>query len=852
VRKARPAAAPVAGKIGGEGELLPFQMDIEPALRILLDDPTLTLPFDQWTKVRCCWAHLHTAGSGDTMDVIRYSTLTKAGNTYAVSCKHTSHGERQSGFKSAEFVQWCCAQIPEERLRTFVPAVARQTFSPIAPETPVQDALQQAFAAPERAKLIFANMGAGKTTALINRVIAVLNNPYLEEVVLVPTKQHIKDLVERLTEATGIRPRDFPAHHIEVVESTEQLAFDHQAYIARKAPRPGTRIILTHHQLITRQGHQRTYFNVLKWIIEHCAGVSIDEVDAFCEQLVSQVPLGAMYRKFGRWDAPEERSDRIHITRCLAHAGAGNCAHCTFRKHTNRMKRSGGFHLYTVAPEHLVHKGNVYEDHTHIALPIAGAFDPGWVAHGNQLYFRLPQAPVAGAPQFLRSDREEDAHYIDPTDLEANVNDLIAAAWRPTVTMAMPTLAGAVIKREEILARFIREGKRAWEPEDELLFPYDPCEQYTLLLADRRPLEALSRHAASIRLTTGTLHSTWRELLTETIPELVVDEIPVPEVRKVDQIAVIGYAEVLEKAVFHFPADALQSRVLWFERKSERAERIGKQAADEKISQRILFIRNAWEQHSNFGDPNGKPLTMTYLRSALSRGANLPEYPIAVINGLPRKPMAVVLAADLAQIPEAQIEDALLITLQGAARTLRMTPEEERGEVPAARLYVVAGIDRAAFEAVVARLALSVKGTVEFAYAEGWIGEETILEAVKHWDRTKTIAGTIPQGMDDLREQIQVLAEQGLDKGEIKRAINFNRLMKTWPQEEMNAVNATINAAVKQRKRSAQLYERAARFKAEGFTKGKNKARLGHNTANEGDKRLIEEMLDRLYGPPAR
>jgi hypothetical protein len=68
-----------------------------------------------------------------------------------------------------------------------------------------------------------------------------------------------------------------------------------------------------------------------------------------------------------------------------------------------------------------------------------------------------------------------------------------------------------------------------------------------------------------------------------------------------------------------------------------------------------------------------------------------------------------VLAADLASIPEAQIEDALLITLQGAARTLRMTPEEERGEVPAPRLYVVAGVDRAAFEAVVSRLALSVK-----------------------------------------------------------------------------------------------------------------------------------------------
>jgi hypothetical protein len=451
----------------------------------------------------------------------------------------------------------------------------------------------------------------------------------------------------------------------------------------------------------------------------------------------------------------------------------------------------------------------------------------------------------------MRSDQEEDAHYIDPTDLEANITDLITAAWRPTVTMAMPTLAGTVIKREEILARFIRDGRRAWEPEDQLVFPYDPSEQYTLLLADRRPLEALGRHAASVRLTTGTLHSTWRALLTETIPGLVIEEIPVPEVRKVDQIAVIGYAEVLEEAVFHFPADALQSRVLWFERKSERAERIGKQAADEKISQRILFIRNAWEQHSNFGDPNGKPLTMTYLRSALSRGANLPEYPIAVINGLPRKPMAVVLAADLASIPEAQIEDALLITLQGAARNLRMTPEEERGEVPAARLYVIAGVDRAAFEAVVSRLALSVKGTVESAYAEGWIGEETLLEAVKHWDRTRTIAGTIPQGMEDLREQIQTLAAAGLDKGEIKRKINFNRLRKAWPQEEMNAVNAAVNAVVKARKRSADLRERAARFKAEGFTKGKVKAKLGHSTASEADRRMIDATLDVLYGSPA-
>jgi hypothetical protein len=158
--------------------------------------------------------------------------------------------------------------------------------------------------------------------------------------------------------------------------------------------------------------------------------------------------------------------------------------------------------------------------------------------------------------------------------------------------------------------------------------------------------------------------------------------------------------------------------------------------------------------------------------------------------------------------------------------------------------------NRAAFGAVVSRLALSVKGTVESAYAEGWIGEETLLEAVKHWDRAKTITGTIPQGMDDLREQIQALAARGLDKGEIKRAINFNRLRKTWPQEEMNAVNAAINAAVKQRKRSTQLCERAARFKAEGFTKGKNRTRLGWSMATEGVKQEIDQILDALYCPP--
>jgi hypothetical protein len=151
----------------------------------------------------------------------------------------------------------------------------------------------------------------------------------------------------------------------------------------------------------------------------------------------------------------------------------------------------------------------------------------------------------------------------------------------------------------------------------------------------------------------------------------------------------------------------------------------------------------------------------------------------------------------------------------------------------------------------VSRLALSVKGTVESAYAEGWIGEETLLEAVKHWDRTRTIAGTIPQGMDDLREQIQTLAAGGLDKGEIKRAINFNRLRKTWPQQEMNAVNTAINTAVKARKRSAHLCERAAQFKAEGFTKGRAKAKLGHSTASEADRRLIDATLDALYGPPA-
>jgi hypothetical protein len=66
----------------------------------------------------------------------------------------------------------------------------------------------------------------------------------------------------------------------------------------------------------------------------------------------------------------------------------------------------------------------------------------------------------------------------------------------------------------------------------------------------------------------------------------------------------------------------------------------------------------------------------------------------------------------------------------------------------------------------------------------------------------------------------------------------------------MNGVNAAINAAVKARKRSAHLCERAARFKAEGFTKGKAKAKLGWSMANEADKALIEGFLAELYGPP--
>ncbi|MDA8950661.1 hypothetical protein N9H70_08330 [Pseudomonadales bacterium] len=421
------------------------------------------------------------------------------------------------------------------------------------------------------------------------------------------------------------------------------------------------RVIGTHHTYLNRKGDSSEFYPIWRLLEDRNPGeellLIVDEFDALIEKATRHIDLDQ--RRFTTRVKGDPTPEIRRLKSCPAYSRGSRqdpmgedspCNKCTLHENTLRWKvnTSSIFEFFQPTP---------YDSRSEkeFSLPIITTSE-------SKNWNTFEMATVENHPAALEAvdfgkPPAQGEEFVHP--VEEYLTQLIDTAWRPRMIQRHP----------------YESSEGLWN------YPPTPCQVRSLLLLDKSPFEALGRYAKNalrLRTMTGTLDITKREFLAEAMPNMVMSEIEVDE-RKIARSAVILIDGTCSKNQMIELAKK-QPTFLVAAKKADLAE------MSIPVEGYNLATYSEGGYISNTSQIAQKvDIQLTYARSSISRGIDLPQFKSVIMTGQPYKPSASVLSGSLDNLGDAVDLDYQTTTNQNAGRVLRLEP----GEVDARRLFVV-------------------------------------------------------------------------------------------------------------------------------------------------------------------
>lgn len=165
-------------------------------------------------------------------------------------------------------------------------------------------------------------------------------------------------------------------------------------------------------------------------------------------------------------------------------------------------------------------------------------------------------------------------------------------------------------------------------------------------------------------------------------PGLKVMEVFPEEDRKVSSITVIALKETPGDLEFwkQYPAQNLFTKTLYFHNTKTKTKDFMGALAEEKLRNvNAMMLSSSYLAVYNWDRPDEEQhnLAITYPRSPLGRGKNLPQYGIVVVGAWSYKPRSSFPCDDVDDIDKLVTEDMNAIAIQNLGRVI---PKDRRGE----------------------------------------------------------------------------------------------------------------------------------------------------------------------------
>ena len=558
--------------------------------------------------------------------------------------------------------------------------------------------------------------GTGKSWQAAKR--AIERHELSEYTLLVaPDKEGIeqtrKYLIQLWTEA-GRNPIDLKFQLLtssQTKDDEEESDGKDKTESSRNGVKKSTLIVVTHHHFASRKPLTNNLYAIQYWVEENHAEVILDEGDLYVERQNHYLQFDARYTfiggKNGRW---------IKGNHCPSEHGAFRCKACA--------KRSGGcvvnhgtHRSYDLPHKLLQSQFTVFAKEEFTIdpenLPIDDTIDlPGLnirLSSLSQTPGYLGQRDFDRKPKNINKKEDDAAESNDKPDLLTYLRDVIDCSYRPTLAEPLVVGKDGTFLKEDPYDLANQTGPDGKPLIDGIAtvdwhFPYFPCRSRFTLLYDRSAMFFMMRNASRVIIMSATIGDQDLAFLRSCAGgrPLVTITIPAPTRQPLDQVIIIGH----------------QSRIDWKAPLGERAanamgcdytniglcnrttvERLGNALAvagkpplifmpTKEYSTAVFhamrergwsyFIEGEYHLHvdraiAETKTTDGSMGLISYSRSSLGTGANLPQYDVVVVDGTVRRPHYLfnpdIKTED--SYLEAQENDRTKIMTQNIGRILR-------------------------------------------------------------------------------------------------------------------------------------------------------------------------------------
>lgn len=760
------------------------------------------------------------------------------GFLWQVSCKHQNHKGKEV-FRSNQFLAYALGILGEEGLRPFCETKGHGEISDVpAPLTETAGSIREAIHLEDHAVLIEAHTGSGKTEEIANEIIRLLKDTLDNVLVVVSQKEHMEDLGRRVAMKLAAEgdadPANLADYEIELVEAKAQLKIG--AYTSRTTPRQGARVVITHAQLLGRRGEELMYYKGLQWL-ETRPHVLIDECDHFVEGLTLSLDLGARYRLLGDAGA--------FTSKCMISSRNGNCAQCEMRKYTHKFVRDV-YGIRRWKAEFYMSNLNEYRDHEHVDYE---ARRTTTYQVNTMLITPVQQLDDPGEPHF-------DGQNVPALTEQSLFEDFLRCAWRPTEFEATPTRGGFPITPDQMREKFITpDGKKNWTPEDKIRAPITTCKKKTVTGTDRRPMLWIARRARSLRLFTATITTSQRKYYEEMLPGLKVVEVLPEEDRKVSSITVIALKETPGDLEFwkQYPAQNLSTKTLYFHNTKAKTREFMNDLVEEKLTNvNAMMLSSSYLAVYNWDRPDEEHhnLAITYPRSPLGRGKNLPQYGIVVVGARSYKPRSSFPCDNSDDIDKLVTEEMNAIAIQNLGRVFRKTAEESGGQ-EAHRLAIIGNVEsKKQLKALIDDLQPMSTRPIQAVRVPPWVTTEELIEEIVYWDEHKTLSGALDVTIEVLKERATTMGGEGLTMKEMKQRMRWGVLAKHLEGDVLTEIEQVFVENRGAKEVDDKWKEKHRKSIKEMIDKGMTRARIRNNKKvdrwTEDNQEWFEETYTQL------
>ena len=576
----------------------------------------------------------------------------------------------------------------------------------------------EAFRRPEKIIAINGPTGSGKSYASTSealdrhergeRTLIVVQD---KEAIEQARRYLLKQAEERGMDLTKLKFRIAVSARGAEADDMDESAFSGHGSSSSEIPKE-TLIVITHHHFASRKPLTRDLHAPLYWIAHWHGLVIIDEVDLFIERQNCTETMSSRYKHIGGTHGQFNR-----LTHCPSSTGAFSCKTCVARPGGSLVNH--GTHLAYTSPVKLTRENFAKTQETEFTLsdehlPTTKTIDlpemnlrlKALEQTDNYLRVRTFERPIsamaaAGHHQKQLTPKEEFLAYA---------RDLIDCSWMPTLAEALPVdKDGHFVETDPNLGANDTIGTNG-QPSVSMLttidwtWPYWLCRSKYLLLYDRAPLYFLMQQAEQVVVMSATIGEMQIEYLSSCASgqSVVAVDLPDPDRRPLTRIHVIAHQGHIDwtKTLSDTAARALGCDLantgisnrttierlgnalvmaghppLVFLGKKEGAKKIFDMMKERGWS---LFIEGTYQSHagkavSETEQTNGTMSLISYARSSLGTGANLPGYDVVIVDGTVVRPHFVFNPAEKSQdaFLTMQEDDRLRIMTQNVGRILR-------------------------------------------------------------------------------------------------------------------------------------------------------------------------------------